>query len=219
MTATALCARRSTAAQRASWWNTPAPRPGGFRSSFPTHGPPTRGSARPSPATRRSTSSRWESPAVYGKTITALMVRSILDAAGEQFGLIGSSGFCDGTKTRALGAGFEPPRGSLGGGAASAPVALAGGAHEPDGFALGAAGLAALLAEMVDRGCKGGVVEVSSSALENRSLEGMAFDAAVVTDVAGTGASPPDDLVRGSPSQGQAVPPGRPGGIGCRERR
>ena len=61
--------------------------------------------------------------------------------------------------------------------------------HVPIGSALGAAGLAALLARLVDRGCKGAVVEVSSAALENRSLEGMVFDAAVVTDVAGTGAS------------------------------
>ena len=59
---------------------------------------------------------------------------------------------------------------------------LAAGAHLPEGGALGAARLAALLAEMVDRGCKGAVVEVSGSALENRSFEGMAFDAAVVTE-------------------------------------
>ena len=48
----------------------------------------------------------------YGQTITAMMVRSILDAAGERFGLIGSSGFCDGIKSRALGAGFDRPRAS-----------------------------------------------------------------------------------------------------------
>ena len=70
------------------------------------------------------------------------------------------------------------------------------GSHEPDGFALGAAGLAALLAEMVDCGCKGAIVEVSRSSLRNRSLEGIGFDAVVVTEVAGPGASPQDDLVQ-----------------------
>ena len=42
-----------------------------------------------------------------GRTITALMVRSILAASGQRFGLIGSTGFCDGVKTRAVGAGFD----------------------------------------------------------------------------------------------------------------
>jgi UDP-N-acetylmuramoyl-L-alanyl-D-glutamate--2,6-diaminopimelate ligase len=132
----------------------------------------------------------------YGQTITAMMVRSILKAAGERFGLIGSSSFCDGTRTRRLGAGFSPPRDSRRAGGASAPVALAGGAQEPDGFGLGAAGLAALLAEMVDCGCKGGIIEVSHSSLRNRSLEGIAFNAVVVTEVAGIGLSPQDDLVQ-----------------------
>jgi UDP-N-acetylmuramoyl-L-alanyl-D-glutamate--2,6-diaminopimelate ligase len=132
----------------------------------------------------------------YGQTITAMMIRSILDAAGERFGVIGSSGFCDGIKTRALGTGFNPPRGSLGAGTAAVPVALTSGAYESDGFALGAAGLAALLAELVDCGCKGGILEVSRASLRNRSLHGIAFDAAVVTDVAGIGPSPQDDLVQ-----------------------
>jgi UDP-N-acetylmuramoyl-L-alanyl-D-glutamate--2,6-diaminopimelate ligase len=132
-----------------------------------------------------------------GQTITAILVRSILDAAGERYGLIGSSGFCDGTKTRSIGASFRPPRASLGAGTTStAPVELARGAHEPDGYALGAAGLASLLAELVDCGCKGGVIEVSRSSLRNRSLEGIAFDAAVVTDVAGIGVSPKDDRIQ-----------------------
>jgi UDP-N-acetylmuramoyl-L-alanyl-D-glutamate--2,6-diaminopimelate ligase len=132
----------------------------------------------------------------YGQTITALMIRSILDAAGERFGFIGSSGFCDGIKTRTVGTGFNPTRGSLGVGKAAAPVALNSGADESDGFALGAAGLAALLTEMVDCGCKGGILEVSRSSLRNRSVHGIAFDAAVVTDVAGIGRSPQDDHVQ-----------------------
>ena len=38
------------------------------------------------------------------------------------------------------------------------------------------------MAEMVDRGCKGGVLEVSSEAMAHRGVEGVAFHAAVVTD-------------------------------------
>ncbi len=37
----------------------------------------------------------------FGKTITSLMVRSIIEAAGERCGLVGSLGFHDGTRTRA----------------------------------------------------------------------------------------------------------------------
>ena len=36
----------------------------------------------------------------FGKTMTALMVRSIINAAGDRCGLVGSLGFCDGSKTR-----------------------------------------------------------------------------------------------------------------------
>ncbi len=43
----------------------------------------------------------------FGKTITAVLVRSILAAAGYPCGLLGSLGYCDGTVTRAAGAGFE----------------------------------------------------------------------------------------------------------------
>ena len=36
----------------------------------------------------------------FGKTMTALMVRSIIDAAGDRCGLVSSLGFCDGSTTR-----------------------------------------------------------------------------------------------------------------------
>jgi UDP-N-acetylmuramoyl-L-alanyl-D-glutamate--2,6-diaminopimelate ligase len=62
-------------------------------------------------------------------------------------------------------------------------------------FTPGAAGLAALLSEMVDCGCKGAVLEVSSEALVHRSFEGVAFHAAVVTDV-GAPWGFPADVVR-----------------------
>ena len=69
-------------ARPAWWWSAPAPRRAGFRSSFPTPWPRTRGSARPWPATRRTSLSTLGVTGSFGKTITALMVRSILEAAG-----------------------------------------------------------------------------------------------------------------------------------------
>jgi UDP-N-acetylmuramoyl-L-alanyl-D-glutamate--2,6-diaminopimelate ligase len=111
----------------------------------------------------------------YGQTITALMIRSILEAAGERFGLIGSSGFCDGTKTRGLGARFEPRPASFGAGALATPQANASQGHEPEGLTLRPAGLAALLAELVDCGCKGGIIEVSRSSPERVLLSQMTW--------------------------------------------
>ena len=134
----------------------------------------------------------------HGQTITAILVRSILDAAGERFGLIGSSGFCDGTKTRALGAGFSPPRGSLGAGtASSAPVGArqrssrAGRIRTRGGRSRGPARRTSGL-RLQGRSHR----SLAAPSLRNRSLEGIAFDAAVVTDVAGIGVSPQDDLVQ-----------------------
>ena len=118
----------------------------------------------------------------FGRTIASLMVRSILAAAGERVGLIGALGFCNGTTTRALGATsslhFERAHRQL-----------------PDGFAPSAAELSSLMAEMVERGCKGGVLEVSSEAIENRAIEGISFGAAVVTDITTPHGFPPDRLV------------------------
>ena len=42
----------------------------------------------------------------FGRTITALMVRSIFEAAGQRTGLLGALGFHDGTAPRPLGAGL-----------------------------------------------------------------------------------------------------------------
>jgi UDP-N-acetylmuramoyl-L-alanyl-D-glutamate--2,6-diaminopimelate ligase len=92
-----------------------------------------------------------------GKTVTGLFLRSIFEATGARFGLVGSLGWSDGVKTR--------------------PVAS--GRAIPD-----AEGLATMLAAMVERGCLGGVIEVSSEALERRRVEGLEFDAAVITDLA-----------------------------------
>jgi UDP-N-acetylmuramoyl-L-alanyl-D-glutamate--2,6-diaminopimelate ligase len=132
----------------------------------------------------------------YGQSITAMMVRSIMAAAGERFGLIGSSGFCDGIKTRALGAGFNRSNGSALGAVSSRSFAIAPGGYEPEGLSIGAAGLAAFLAELVDCGCTGGIIEVSRASLDDGSLEGIAFDAAVVTDVAGNCPGAQNDLIQ-----------------------
>ena len=44
----------------------------------------------------------------FGKTITSMFIRSILEAAGKRCGLIGSLGWSDGTTTRPMGAGAWP---------------------------------------------------------------------------------------------------------------
>ena len=129
----------------------------------------------------------------FGKTITALMVRSIIEAAGDRCGLVGSLGFCDGSTTRASAPASMPavPSAWAVVQAAIACRAASGAIMSRARFVPGAAGLAALLAEMVKRRCKGGVLEVSSEALSHRSFDGVAFHAAVVTDVAAPLGFPP----------------------------
>ncbi|MGO8898296.1 MAG: Mur ligase family protein [Isosphaeraceae bacterium] len=102
----------------------------------------------------------------FGKTVTTLFVHSILEAAGLRCGMVGSLGWSDGKTTRHLGAGIGQ-----------------GIRPGPGPVAAGAAGLAAILAYMVDQNCAAGVIEVSGQALQARCLEGVAFQAAVVTDV------------------------------------
>jgi UDP-N-acetylmuramoyl-L-alanyl-D-glutamate--2,6-diaminopimelate ligase len=93
-----------------------------------------------------------------GRTLTSLFVRSIFEATGARFGLISALGWSDGLTTLPVGM----PR------------------VHPD-----SEDLASMLAAMVERGCLGGVIEVSSDALKGQRIEGLAFDAAVVTDIAG----------------------------------
>ena len=151
----------------------------------------------------------------FGKTITALMVRSILDAAGDRCGLVGSLGFCDGTTTRAPGAGFHPAtvRNGMGAGESSSITARKPRDHEPGAFVPGAAGLAGLLAEMVERRCKGGVLEVASEALAHHSFEGVAFHAAVVTDVAAPLGFPPEVLLQKRRAKAKLFRQVVPGGV------
>jgi UDP-N-acetylmuramoyl-L-alanyl-D-glutamate--2,6-diaminopimelate ligase len=128
----------------------------------------------------------------FGRTITGLMIRSIFEAAGQRTGLLGALGFCDGTTTRALGAGLDPR-------ITAGRPSLGGGRFAPSGssraFIPGAAGLAALLSEMVEGGSKAGVLEVSAEAMIHRSFEGIAFHAAVVTDVGAPRGYPADVLL------------------------
>jgi UDP-N-acetylmuramoyl-L-alanyl-D-glutamate--2,6-diaminopimelate ligase len=149
----------------------------------------------------------------FGKTITALMVRSILEAAGDRCGLVGSLGFCDGRATRQLGAGFDPASVGMGAAGAGMTTARKSRDHEPGAFAPGAAGVAALLAEMVKLRCKGGVLEVSSKALSERSFDGVAFHAAVVTDIAAPLGFPAEDLLQKRRAKSRLFRQIVPGGV------
>lgn len=102
----------------------------------------------------------------FGKTVASLLLRSILEAAGLRSGLVGALHWSDGLATRPLGAG-------LGGSAGSPPGPWPG----------GAAGLASILAYMVDQNCDAGVIEASREALQARCFEGVDFQAVAVTDV------------------------------------
>jgi UDP-N-acetylmuramoyl-L-alanyl-D-glutamate--2,6-diaminopimelate ligase len=101
-----------------------------------------------------------------GKTLTALFLRAIFEAAGGRYGLVSRTGWSDGLASRPVGAAVP-----------------------------GAEGLAAMLAEMVDHGCAGAVLELASEALAQRRIEGMFFDVAVVTDLGGAPALTVDQVV------------------------
>jgi UDP-N-acetylmuramoyl-L-alanyl-D-glutamate--2,6-diaminopimelate ligase len=97
--------------------------------------------------------------------VIARLLRAIFERAGEIFGTVGPAEWSDGLATR--------------------PVAS--GRLEPDD-------LASMFAGMVRRGCNGGLIEVSQSAIEETAItEGFELAAAVVT-AAGT-----------APAEGQAA--------------
>jgi UDP-N-acetylmuramoyl-L-alanyl-D-glutamate--2,6-diaminopimelate ligase len=146
----------------------------------------------------------------FGKTIAARMVHSIIEAAGDRCGLVGSLGFCDGSTTRALGAGFDPTTVGRGAGALTIRGRRE---HQPGTFAPGAAGLAALLAELVKLRCKGGVLEVCGEALSQRSFDGVAFHAALVTDVAAPFGFPADALLQKRRAKARLFHQIVPGGV------
>jgi UDP-N-acetylmuramoyl-L-alanyl-D-glutamate--2,6-diaminopimelate ligase len=151
----------------------------------------------------------------FGKTVTAVLVHSILAAAGYPCGLLGSLGFCDGTVTRAVGAGFE--------------LGLAGACLRTDstagsifgrrdvgpggGYAPRAAAVAALLGEMVEKGCRAGVLEVSLDAISQRAFYGVEFQAAVATDVAAPTGFPADVLIQQRRAMAKLFHQVVPGGV------
>ena len=94
-----------------------------------------------------------------GKGATALFLRSILEAHGEGVGSIGRAGWSDGASSRPTGP--ESPG--------------------PEGFA-------SMMAAMVDRGCDSAVLELDEGAIDRREVDGVAFDAAVITALNGPSA-------------------------------
>lgn len=87
----------------------------------------------------------------FGRTVTSLFVHSILEAAGLRCGLVGSLGWSDGRTRRPAGTEVLRPT---------------------HAWPAGAAGLASILAFMVDQSCAAGVLEVSADALERNAWRG-----------------------------------------------
>ncbi len=137
----------------------------------------------------------------FGKTVTGLLMRSILEASGERCGLVGSLGWSDGVATRPIGAGFGPGKVA---GSRSGSGPLSG---------PGAAGLAAMLGEMVDRGCDSGVVEFSGPALEYRRAEGIELQAAIATDVSVPFGFPAETLIKNRRAKAKLFRRIVPGGV------
>jgi UDP-N-acetylmuramoyl-L-alanyl-D-glutamate--2,6-diaminopimelate ligase len=90
-----------------------------------------------------------------GKGATALFLKSIFEAAGESVGAIGRSGWSDGVSNRP--AGPESP---------------------------GSEGFASMMAAMVDRGTETAILELDDKTLDRREVDGVAFEAAVITNLA-----------------------------------
>jgi UDP-N-acetylmuramoyl-L-alanyl-D-glutamate--2,6-diaminopimelate ligase len=155
----------------------------------------------------------------FGRTITALMIRAILHAAGKRAGCISTLGFCDGLTNRPLGAGFGPRS------AAARPRTQAGATgttfrtNSPfapgqfSNFAPSVASLSAFLAEMVDHRCEAGVLEISSESLAHDCFEGVAFQAAVVTDISVPSGFPPEILIEKRRAKAKLFRQVIPGGL------
>ncbi len=110
-----------------------------------------------------------------GRTLAGLFLRSILSAAGERAGLIGALGFHDGSTSRPLGAGFEPKGDALRRG-----ERILG---PREGFSPSPAAVSALLAELAENGCSGGILEAPTEALERKAFTAIDLHAVLVTDV------------------------------------
>ncbi|MGP0064686.1 MAG: Mur ligase family protein [Isosphaeraceae bacterium] len=150
----------------------------------------------------------------FGRTRTAMMVRSIFEATGQRTGLLGALGFFNGTSARTLGAVLDPRTSGAGRGfGAGRPAGSPSSWSSPGAFAPDAAGLAALMSEMVDGGCKAGVLEVSGEAMALRSFAGVAFHAAVVTDVAAPRGFPAEVVLQRRRAKAKLVRQVVPGGV------
>ncbi|MGO9601700.1 MAG: Mur ligase family protein [Isosphaeraceae bacterium] len=165
----------------------------------------------------------------FGKTITSLFLRSILEAAGLRSGLIGGLLWSDGTATRPLGGGLGRRSGpgdritasgarlSDGRGAPTPPdsrrVPTKTDERDREPWPGGPAGLASILATMVDQRCVASVFEVSAAALETRCLEGITFQAAVVTDVGLPHGQPAELAIQNRRKMAKLFQKIKPGGL------
>ena len=150
----------SSMARRAWSSSSLAPRPAGSRSSSPIAGRPSPGSATPWRAARPTRSAAIGVAGRRGKGATGLFLRSIFEADGESVGSIGRSSWSDGASTRPTGP--DSPR--------------------PDG-------IASMLRAMVERRCDSAILELEDEALDRREVDGLAFEAAVITSLGSPTAS------------------------------
>lgn len=154
----------------------------------------------------------------FGRTITALLVRSIFEAAGHRSGLLGALGFFDGTTARRVGAGLD---GRSPAGRARPGIGTTGRSdpgrtrldRPPGAFAPGAASLAAMMSEMLDGGCEAAVLEAPGEALAHRSFEGIAFHAAVATDVGAPWGFPDEVILERRRAKARLFRQVLPGGV------
>jgi UDP-N-acetylmuramoyl-L-alanyl-D-glutamate--2,6-diaminopimelate ligase len=161
----------------------------------------------------------------FGKTVTSLFMRSILEAAGLRCGLIGGLLWSDGKATRTLGAGLGGPPGNQTAPSnarvrrgpltpsESAWVRNKGDEHDSGPWPGGAAGLASILAYMVDQRCVASILEVSAAAIEARCLEGIALQAAVVTDVGLPHGQPAELAIQNRRKKAKLFQKIKPGGL------
>jgi UDP-N-acetylmuramoyl-L-alanyl-D-glutamate--2,6-diaminopimelate ligase len=89
----------------------------------------------------------------HGKTVTEMLMLSVLEEAGCQAGAIGSLGYCDGFETASPGAGSDVVE------------------------------TMTWLARMRSQGCSHAVIEASSEALATKKLSGIEYNAVVVTNI------------------------------------
>ena len=150
----------------------------------------------------------------FGRTITALMVRSIFEAAGQRTGPARRPGLLRRDhRPRARGrpgsAGAGRSGRASGGGIGRGCEPFGRGRTRPavrPGRSLpGAAGLAALMSEMVEGGCKAGVLEVSGEAMAHRQLRGRRLPRGGRDRRRRAPGIPRRGLAPASPGQGQAV--------------